>query len=364
MIKKQHQNLRNNEQGIVSIVLTVFVLIVLSLVVVAFSQNTRREQRQSLDRQLSAQAFYAAESGINQVMHMINTNDPAVNGVPEVTDCNDSRFADKKILDSNAETGGQDAFSLSCMLFNRTPYDIQWGAVDTRRGELVSLHTTSNDLNKLKITWTKSEGGNGSYGACPAASPTLESSYPQDCSAGMLRVMLVPYANGDSSDALYNRSYTVFLKPTRNGAEQGFFRQHGSGSAEANTQGNIVSAKCTDNGRCEAIINDLPIGGNLFMQIRSIYHANAVDISGQNVSNEPLKFDQAQVKIDVTGRASDVVRRVQVRKPLLEDYVMPASVIDSFSGVCKRLGVYPRVGTTVQPYANNAECARDGGNGL
>jgi Tfp pilus assembly protein PilX len=59
------RNIRHAEQGLVSIVVTMIFLIVLSLIVVGFAQVARREQRESLDRQLSSQAFYAAESGIN-----------------------------------------------------------------------------------------------------------------------------------------------------------------------------------------------------------------------------------------------------------------------------------------------------------
>lgn len=357
MSKKHNQKLINNEQGIVSIVLTVFVLIVLSLVVVAFSQNTRREQRQSLDRQLSAQAFYAAESGINQIVNLNNTNKLDKN---EVTDCNDPLFSDKKILDSNTSSEGQGAFTLSCMLYDKHLPNVQWSSVGTRQGKVVSLHTVTNDLNKLTVRWTKAQNSSGEYGSCPSTAPVIEN-IEDSCGAGMLRIMLVPYSNGDNADALYNKSYTVFLKPSRpagGGHGQAYFRQHGPGAAEANNQGNIVAAKCDDSDRCEATINDIPSGGNLFMHIRSIYAANAVDVAGYNIGGESIDFDQAQLKVDVTGKASDVVRRVQVRKPFYEGYSIPASVADAVNGVCKRLGVYP--GTSgpggAAPYANNDEC--------
>ena len=48
-------------------------MIVMSLIVLGFAQISRRNQRESLDRQLSTQAFYAAESGVNDARELITT---------------------------------------------------------------------------------------------------------------------------------------------------------------------------------------------------------------------------------------------------------------------------------------------------
>ncbi len=54
---RSDKTLSSDERGLAAVVVTVFVMIILSLVVLAFSQVARREQRQALDRQLSTQAF-------------------------------------------------------------------------------------------------------------------------------------------------------------------------------------------------------------------------------------------------------------------------------------------------------------------
>lgn len=43
--------------------ITIVMMVVISLIVVGFTQVANRNRRQSLDRQLSTQAFYVAESG-------------------------------------------------------------------------------------------------------------------------------------------------------------------------------------------------------------------------------------------------------------------------------------------------------------
>src|SRR5689334_4150187 len=61
------------QAGMVSIMVTMILMIVLSLVVIGFAQIARRNSRQSLDRQLSTSAFYAAEAGVNDVRDLIKT---------------------------------------------------------------------------------------------------------------------------------------------------------------------------------------------------------------------------------------------------------------------------------------------------
>lgn len=368
MGNRSKTSLKNDQQGIVSILLTVFVLIVLSLVVLAFSQNTRREQRQALDRQLSTQAYYAAESGINQTIDKIRRG--------ELTQLKSDKCSNNtaESLDSNTGTGGQNAFTLQCVLYDRAPAVLRYSNVDTTKGEFFSMKTVANDLNHIKISWTRSEGGNGNYSGCSSVSSVA--SLPANagdptvtnCSAGLLRVMLIPAAfnNPNSRENLYNQSQTIFLRPTRNASDATAQVPYEPHSVGADSQGKIIPAKCSSNGRCEVTVLGLPSGTNVYMQVRSIYYSNAVDVYGYNVTNNPVNFDDAQAEVDVTGKASDVLRRVQIRMPLYEDYVAPANVLDVMNGLCKRLGVYPTVpelsaGGGVAGYANNDEC---GGLGL
>ena len=66
------KQLKNNEQGLVAIVVTLIIMLVLTLIVTGFAQLARREQREALDRQLASQALYAAESGVNAAEAAVN----------------------------------------------------------------------------------------------------------------------------------------------------------------------------------------------------------------------------------------------------------------------------------------------------
>ena len=72
---KLYNNGRNpKEQGFVAIIVAALIMIILSLITIGFTRIMQREQRQSLDRQLSRQALYAAESGINDVYSSLKNN--------------------------------------------------------------------------------------------------------------------------------------------------------------------------------------------------------------------------------------------------------------------------------------------------
>jgi len=66
-----------------------------------------------------------------------------------------------------------------------------------------------------------------------------------------------------------------------------------------------------------------------------------LQITGTDGSGNPVSFTGAQVLIDVTGKAQDVLRRVQVRVPatgtsanLTSDYAM-----QSTDSICKRFDI-------------------------
>jgi hypothetical protein len=75
-----------------------------------------------------------------------------------------------------------------------------------------------------------------------------------------------------------------------------------------------------------------------YMRITSIYKDVTLVVSANDASSNPLSLTNAQAVIDATGKAQDVLRRVQVHIPLtpsssnqLSDYA-----IESTDAICKR----------------------------
>src|SRR5260370_15103164 len=80
---------RQAEAGIVSIMVTMITMIVISLIVLGFADIARNEQRNSLDDQLSTQAYYAAESGVNDARAVMEAMVAAGNPVLSKNICPD-----------------------------------------------------------------------------------------------------------------------------------------------------------------------------------------------------------------------------------------------------------------------------------
>ena len=66
-----------DDKGLVSFMITIIMMLVITLIVIGFTQVSNRNRRESLDRQLSTQAFYAAESGVNEALKVLRTSPTA-----------------------------------------------------------------------------------------------------------------------------------------------------------------------------------------------------------------------------------------------------------------------------------------------
>ena len=362
---KIFKTLKNDQRGLAALTITLFILIVLTLVMLAFSQIARREQRQSLDRQLSDSARNVAESGINDTIRYVR--DPA-NQIPLETmdykrdDCSEPLPSTiSSTLDD--DTGGNAVLRLSCILFDRAPSTLEYSAIDTYRGELISLRTSEGPSpNSVTFEWHDTDGGSIFTGCAQAGDaaalityPTKET-YSANCDAGMLKLLFMPVNNDGSitREELVDDSFSVYLRPVNGSPGSGntvSYQRHANGP---NTQGFVVPADC-GSGKCKVTINNIPTFSGLYLRISSIYNNSATTITGATAANPAARFSEAQIMIDSTGRANDVLKRLQARVPLYERYDTPRYVLESMNGICKRLGVYP-TNAAYPGYADNSDC--------
>jgi hypothetical protein len=76
-----------------------------------------------------------------------------------------------------------------------------------------------------------------------------------------------------------------------------------------------------------------------YLRVKSIYGTASVTISGQDSAGNKFELKGAQVVIDSTGKASDILRRIQVRVPLTGADLLPEFAIQSGDTICKLLEV-------------------------
>lgn len=354
-----HKNnrLKTNQRGVVSLTITVVVMVVVTLIVSSFALVVRREQRRSLDRQLSAQAFYAAEVGVQDaISSMIKTpNVPNPIDTPINTCDGAGSFIDETtargltydpVISQNVE--------YTCVLIDPTPTDIPVSSAGPDDGSFViPLNSSGPNIGNIDISWQEK---NGETNFAP--------SYPQLPSAGlnapMLRITVLPGFGGGSLDknTVNAGMHTMFLYPDADGEGNSGQIQYLGGNASTwgptnDLQGSIVRGHCNASNtplHCNVRITDLDdalIGWNktqYFVHIQPLYKQASLQITaleGNGVDKIPIANSRATV--DVTGRAADVLRRVQVSVPIADgvytrgiDGLIPPGALATTDEICKR----------------------------
>lgn len=322
MKTKSMRNLQQNQEGVASLLITMFIMIVLGLIVLGFSQLTRRDQRQSLDRQLSTQAYYAAESGINDAIDELKKPDSPYRTNPKV-DC-DPMGAYNNVLDPVA------GISYSCLLIDSTPPSIEREGVGFNTNAVFPIQLVSGaQVTSIKIEWRDQNPNNNANG-CPV-SGTFPVARDPACKIALLRADVVPYSTTTppSRDTLINSLYTVFANPVNGGSG---VVPYSSGGDPENAAGNCTAgppANCSITIDTTAALSD-----RFYLRLNSIYGMSDVIVS----TNSGADLQGGQAVIDSTGRAGDVVKRVQVRIAIGGTDSLAGFALQTANPQCKRFG--------------------------
>lgn len=333
--------LNSNQQGIASIMVTLIIMVVLSLIVLGFAANTRREQRQSIDNQLKSQAYYAAESGINDAQKYIKTQLSSSTLIDPITDCVGSNSFPVKSGISNTIDGATTSYS--CLLIDPTPPKITYANIASASSVAFPIKAppASPAFTELNISW-QGTAATRVYSACssPAGNFPNDSGWPSQCSAGLLRIDLTP-VNSLDRDSLIVNTKSFILQPVNGGGSASI----GVGSIGA---GDVIGVNCsataipapTTPKDCNFKIG-LSGSSDYYMRVRPIYRGASMQFTGQTGT----KFKDAQAIVDSTGKATDILKRLQVVLPIniLENQnnTTFGQAIESMNSLCKVYLVSP-----------------------
>ncbi|MBI5357461.1 hypothetical protein HZB74_01285 [Candidatus Saccharibacteria bacterium] len=341
-IKMLKRSLGQDQSGIASMVIVILIMTLLTLIVLSMTQNSNREQRQSLDRQMNTQAFYAAESGISDAKDYVVQN-PTTAPVKK-TECvgvsgagPGQQFPGKSQTIISATDASITNVSYSCVLYNRIPKELKFANVSVGSSEIVPIEDAGGaGIQSLTFSWTR-EGGGSNFAGCPAPG---DFSFPDrladSCEAGMLRVELIDPTVANR-DLLLSSAFVGFFKPANGPASSISF---GSAAGTVNNQGAIVNGGCDANG-CRVTINNIS-KNMLYLHLRSIYRSNKVSITGTTITGTEVQFRDAQMEVDSTGKVGDILKRIQVMVPLTSNKgPLPEFVLQTTGDICKQLQVRP-----------------------
>ncbi len=344
---------KNSQSGFAAIIVTLIVVALVMLLVIGFVSIVNRESRSSIDQQLSTQAFYAAETGINDAAQLLAEAEIT----EDIDDCSAfeaSDLATTKIL------GDDDSVEYTCVLIDRTPSSLAKSSVGTdgptslllrgvdESGDVLSA--SGGYISTITINWHME-------GVDPAASPSFRSddnTFPESWGhdAPVLRTALTSLSSFDRQSLIEN-TFTTFLRP-RDGSGVGTSVTALFGSGNVAQQGSIQNIVCnpatladTDRSRyCSAEINVASVEQAEFnLVLRSTYTNADVIITGLDDGGNPVFFADQQAVIDSTGRANDVFRRIQARVPLRNESKVPGFGVETskLGGICKTFTLAPGV---------------------
>lgn len=340
MKMKHVSNLEKNEKGFASIVIAIVMVLVLSLTTVGFVQLMQKEQRDALDKQLSSQAYYAAESGLNDALKAVN----AGYSLPK-TKCESTGSAVDTTQPGASylmnPTVGSGDISYTCLLINPTPTSIQF-PIDTSVSKIVQITGVNaagniTPIQYILVKW-QDAGSNTSF------VPGGQSFKPADQwnYVGVLRMGLTPITSGNVSRNYFTQqTSTTFLYPNAV-ALPGLTPTFSASTYTGNNAGGIVNSNCNTGNTPAACVAKVTLGqANYLMDLRSVYKPTSVTIEAYGAGNVLLGIKNAQTVIDSTGRSQDVLRRLQAHVPSRPTFDHTDYGIETVDGICKQQQLYP-----------------------
>lgn len=331
-MRRTHQN---DQAGMVAIIITMIMIFIITLIVLGFSEVTRRNQREALDTQLAAQAYYAAETGVNDVVNIYKAGNTVL---PQST-CVPFTIAGKTYPRS---LKSDNSVATTCLMVDPYPTSL---IVDTIKPSTDSVvwdvkNASGATFSSFKFTWS-ADPTSTATGSCNTATNNyiIPSLWSTSCKYALVRVDLVPAGTSLDAVSLTNANKTFYLKP--------------SSTTTTPTLGAPAAyqAGCKPTGgTCSVQVN--VSSSEYYMRITSQYAtAKNLILTATEGASTPATFSNGQVVVDSTGRAQDQVKRIRVRVPLGQSANLPVFALQSADTICKNLKL-----NTIIPYYTADQC--------
>jgi hypothetical protein len=313
------------ERGMASIIITTVLISVVGLIIIGFSLVVRRNQRETLDRQLSVQAYYAAETAVNDARARAEAELLATGSVTQQSNCSGAAYPTPSL--------GVSGVAATCVMVNGSLVSMSYSSVVEGKDTIVPVIPTlpASVISTITITWRVNNGAaaNPQIG-CGGVGGGLPLRSSWSCGYGLMRADIIDTIRGG------NTATTAFLVPNNGGAA-------GSLAFSPTGGGRVVTSGCSAV-ECRAVINVSSVqapGKAYYMRLRSIYKDSSVSVSARDAANNPIRLS-GQILIDSTGKSQDVLRRIQVRVPVMKSSdLVPFGAIESTGSICKRFMVAP-----------------------
>lgn len=336
---------KNDQSGMVAIMVTMIMMFVITLLVLGFSETTRRNQREALDTQLGTQAYYAAETGVNDVVRILNATPGAL---VAHNDCSGFTMGSTTLP---RKLKADDSVANTCLMIDSSPVSLAVDGISPGSDTVMwRVHnaTAGTPFSKLTFTWSPDPALTGNCST--AIFKTYPTAADWKCNRALVRVDILRADLGTTdADQLAANTTTLYLQPNASSQQDITIASFGNPIAQ---QGACkVPAAAAADQSCHVDVNltsPLAQTDDYYVRITSMYaDAKNLQLSGTNsiaLGGGASHFRDGQIVIDSTGRAQDQLKRIRVRVPLSKaNDSQPVFAAQSAGTTCKDLLIYTTV---------------------
>ena len=357
---RQPTNLGQNEGGMASILVTLIMSVVITLVVLGFAQVATREQSNALQNQLSTTAYYAAETGVNDAINIIqeslknNPSYPAsyyaknscgapAPGTPNAN--NGALYSSLYTGNTFSSDNSQSGATYSCLLVNPSPSEVVT-TVGTN-SQIIPINT-GEATGVINLTWQSTQPWDGTKCSL-SADPEFTTPGGWQCGLSALRLDLVTVPAGtiSATTLMSNDTNSAVIMPF-NVATASCNGNISLGSAACNNIYGALSSSCSSNHVCDVnILLPSPSASTVYyLEVSTIYgSSDTLAVSGYtsiaSPDPQPQALNGAEYIIDSTGLTHGISKRIQVAVPILQSTDIPGYAIQTTDDLCKRFYIIP-----------------------
>ena len=340
---------RLNQSGAVAMISVVIFSIIITILVSAYARTIISQQREAINYDLSTRAYYAAESGVQDVIRELRKKDETTGervGVAKTGQDQCRGAAGYLGGNSSGQFDNSDSLAVTCELVDLSPNGGLRGTTTDGVTQMWKIDTAGSAANRILITW--SAASDDSY-AVPQNSNGLFAPVPQwgeQESGGLFKryppVLRIEFVQ--KNGASYGHS-VYFVQPSADTATSPVLQiPQGSDS-------NALAQK-VQRGHCDqqptgyvcaiTFTADPALFNNLYVVMHSIYGETDYTVTPQE-DDKPVGLNNIAT-VDVTARAGNVFRRVQQQVALkgADSYQKSwfnADALVAGDGICKLFSV-------------------------
>lgn len=357
------------QSGAVSLFVVIFAALLMTVVTVGFIQLMVKDQQQATATDLSQSAYDSAQAGVEDAKRLLlalqacgeSTDAKCQQYRQAVADGQCSTLSDAALVGTaNGETiieqhSGDAALDQAYTCVKIALNTENYRRPLLRNTSLVVPLTSEGQFDQVEISWFTSDDAGGNTvalngpGVVGLPLSPVGNKWPNNMPT-LLRTQLIQtgesFQYGDFDDTTGGKSNanTLFLYPSTVGSKTGDFLLYGRRSSAiapvpAHCEPDFTSSikyACSITLSLPAPKNGSLLNRGAYLRLSSLYNDTNFQLRlRDSVSGNYVDFKAVQPKVDSTGRANDLFRRVEARVELTGSMPYPEAAVDIEGSLCK-----------------------------